>query len=122
MSGKAGRSGRRPKSVEAHLQAGTYRPHRHGPRPATVAAPTAWQPAAEELEGLGDEGQRFLTRMLAEYDYSGVEGVLLIQAAHTLDGLLAWRAAATTDKQSARLTLAHTKVLAQLLAQLRVQA
>jgi ACR3 family arsenite efflux pump ArsB len=69
---------------------------------------------------LGAAGRRFLTQMLAQSDVDLVQGVLLVEAAHCLDGLATWRAAAQTDKQAARLALAHQKTFAALLAQMRV--
>jgi hypothetical protein len=105
MSGRPGRSGRRKARVL--------------PMPPVLAP---WQPTADDLEPLGAAGRRFLTQMLAEFDPSVVEGVLLIQAAQCLDGVATWRPASATDKQSARLVLGYTKTLAALLAQLRVSA
>ena len=108
MSGQKGRSGRRAR------------------RPAAVLAmpmrsPT-WQPAAEDLEGLGAAGRRFLTQLLTENDCSVVDGVLLILAAHCEDALAIWRTSATVDKAAARLVLGFTKTQAALLAQVQAQA
>jgi Phage terminase, small subunit len=46
MSGKPGRSGRRPLPIAIHIARGTYRPSRHGPRAVTVPAGTVPKPAA----------------------------------------------------------------------------
>ena len=109
-----------------HWFTGRYRPDRHGPLPADVGSmppePAPWQPSPEELAVFGVAGRRFVDRMLAAFDFPLVEGVLLLEAAHVVDGLVAWRASAATDKQSARLTLAHTKTLAALLAQLKARS
>ena len=86
---------------------------RHGPLPANVTlmslAPSSWQPAPEDVSALGTAGRRFLERTLAAFDCTPLDGVLLLEAAHCLDGLTAWRPAAATDKQSARLALAHAR-------------
>ena len=129
MAGQPGRSGGSNRlSVEEHFRRGTYSPIRHGPLPphllpsppAAPAPPPAWAPAPEDLASLGEPGRRFLTQILEQADLSFMQGVLLLEAAHVLDGLATWRAAAATDKQSARLALAYAKTFAALLAQMRV--
>src|SRR5262245_51821485 len=105
-------SGRR-KPLADHLRTGTYRPSRHGPRPGQVVpmvvAPAPWAPAPEDVVTLGEAGRRFLGRMLEAFECSAVEGVLLVEAAHCVDGLAIWRPLAATDKQASRLSLAHSK-------------
>ena len=134
MAGRPGRNRAWNKiPVEEHVRRGTYRADRHGPWPQRVdvfddddddepaEAPLGgvWKPTAEEVAGLGDAGQKFLTQMNARFKSSIVQGVLLMEAAHAVDGLSTWRPQATTDKQAARLCVSLTKVLAQLLEQIR---
>ena len=67
-------------------------------------------------------GQRFLTAMLARFECSVLEGTVVLEAAYCVDHLAAWRLEAATDPDAARLTLQHQRVLATLLAQLRVMS
>lgn len=61
MAGRKGRSGRKPKTLEAHLRDGTFRPDRHGPRAEAekkvararagrLPSPPAWLPAYGKTE------------------------------------------------------------------------
>jgi len=74
MSGVKGRSGRKRLPVALHLARGTYRPDRHGPRPAPAVAGTlALQPAVPALPkavvaGLREPGLSFVARLWARYD------------------------------------------------------
>lgn len=107
--------------LETHLRNGSYRADRHGPIPLSSPdlSEPPWEPDADDLQGLGPAGQRFLTRMLAENSVSYVSGMLLLQAARTLDDLAAWRLKSQTDPAAARLALACAKTFAELLAQMR---
>ena len=74
MSGRKGRSGRKPLSIEEHLRRGTFRPHRHGPRPPQFAGATALQPAVEApplpahvSEGLRSRGLLFVRELWDGY-------------------------------------------------------
>ena len=134
MSGRPGRSGGHNRlSDEQHRLRGT-RPRRASLRPlsappsawsgllpngaAAPAAPPPWTPAPEDVAALGEAGRHFLEHVLEQFAIDLMQGTLLLEAAHVLDGLTAWRSQAQTDPQSARLALAHTKTLAALIAQL----
>jgi hypothetical protein len=66
VSGKPGRSGRKPLPVALHLARGTFRPDRHGARLAAAQAAPLTAPAVlgpippKMLEGLGEPGRQFL--------------------------------------------------------------
>src|SRR4051812_1859958 len=49
VSGKRGRSGRRPLPIAEHLLRGTFRPDRHGPRPLTSGSTAPALPPPETL-------------------------------------------------------------------------
>jgi len=97
MSGKKGRSGRKPLPVALHLARGTYRADRHGPRPmAAVVGATALQPAVPALPkaivaGLREPGLSFVADVWARYgDWSPADQVVLHEvglAVDTLDDL-----------------------------------
>jgi len=55
--------------------------------------------------------------MLAEFAFDLPNGTLILEAARITDDLTVWRAQALTDPKAARLTIALTKTLALLLAQ-----
>jgi len=123
MSGKPGRSGRRPRPLADHLADGTYRPTRHGPIPFHLRHPPedpGWSPSPSDVAGLGEAGRQLLTTLLAPTSVNAMQGVLLLQAAATADALVAWRPHGTTNPTAARLVDAYTKTLAALLAQARV--
>jgi hypothetical protein len=131
MSGKAGRSGRPRKPLAHHLVTGSYRPDRHGPLPRNVLpmpAPPAqpWAPDAAALTEMGPSGRAFVRVMVGSYEFSLVEGVLLLEAGHAVAALSAVRAINRTKgslRELAaveRLELSWQKQLAALLAQLRV--
>src|SRR5436190_687768 len=128
MSGMPGRSGRRRQPVEHHIAMGSYRPGKHGPRPAVglVAAwpqaadpPPAWTPDAAALAALGDAGRAFLVGMLDENTVDRAQGMLLLEAARVLDDLEVWRASAAVDKTAARMANTYTRTFASLLVQVR---
>jgi hypothetical protein len=48
MSGRPGRSGRRPKTIEQHLADGTFRPNRHGPRPSPSGSNVVAMPVSDD--------------------------------------------------------------------------
>lgn len=135
MAGKPGRSGGRNRvPVEEHLLRGTFRPARHGARPVTdgnvVAMPPSegsWTPEPDDLAALTESGRAFVSRMLARYDFTPIEGLLLIEAGHAVSSLEAVREmsrAGRTLREAAaveRLELAWQKQFAALLAQLQVE-
>jgi hypothetical protein len=91
MSGKRGRSGRRPLPIEEHLLRGTFRADRHGPRP-TISGTSAVKfeaPAslpASALKGLGLDGAEFVQQVWAAYSgWTPGKRVLLWKAAELLD-------------------------------------
>lgn len=93
MAGLKGRSGRRPKPLEVHLMAGTYRPDRHGPLSSAPARPPApLEPPAPLLEGLGGPGAALVRAVLAEFECSVVEQAVLRVAAESADRLAQVRA------------------------------
>jgi ACR3 family arsenite efflux pump ArsB len=86
----------------------------------TAPAPAArapWTPDPAEIAALGAVGGRFLVQVRAEFDVDMIEGVLLLEAARTLDLLAAWRPLAATDPQAARLAIQYTRTFAALLGQ-----
>lgn len=83
--------------------------------------PPPWAPSADDLDGLGAAGQRFLTAILGEFDVDVIHGLLLVECARTLDSLTAWRAQAHTDRKAAALTLQHSRQFAALLGQLALR-
>lgn len=131
MSGRPGRSGGWNRlSPEEHALRGT-KPRRfdaafplakHGTVSPSLKerASRGWEPTADDLAGLGEAGQRFLRQTDAAVESTLVQGLLLVEAAHVVDGLATWRPLASTDKQAARLCVSLTKTLAALLAQIRV--
>src|SRR4029453_18563408 len=96
MAGKAGRSGRRPLSIEHHLAAGTYRRDRHGPKPARVAV--AQFPAVEPVPAplvadLDAAGGAFVAAFWREYkDWTAPQQLLLTRAGQLVDFEMAARA------------------------------
>ena len=109
MSGKPGRSGRRPQK----------------PWPTMVSAmpvqsqEPAWEPAPEDWATLGEPGRRFLQALLDANDFNVIQGALLLQCAATLDALTQWRLEASSDVKAARLCLQHTQCFSNLLASVR---
>jgi hypothetical protein len=70
MSGKKGRSGRKPMGLALHLAHGTYRADRHGPKPATVGAlaPAVLPIPKGLLLGLGECGRGFVAAVWVDYE------------------------------------------------------
>ena len=134
MAGAKGRSGganRRP--AAEHVLSGTYRASRHGPLPAHVhpipdatAEEGSWQPLPADLEHMTAAGRRFVRGWLKRYEVSAMEGAVLLEAGHMRDRLTALRAMDRTTMGGSerarwtRLEIAASKLLAALLAQLRV--
>jgi len=125
MAGRPGRNRAWNKlSIEDHVRRGTYRKDRHGPIPPVVAGPQddpPWQPDPEDVADLGAAGRTFLAAILDEFLVDVIQGVLLLEAARTLDGLTAWRTQAATDPKAARLTVQYTKTFAALVAQVGIR-
>jgi hypothetical protein len=126
--GKRTGAGRPRLSPATHLLRGTWRPSRHGVRPATSAAVLempmpagAWAPEATDLAALGVAGRRLIAAVLARYEVALVEGCVLIEADHAADALTIVRAAAQPDVVTQRLELQLSKHYAALLAQLHLE-
>lgn len=92
------RGGRRPgagrprKPTAEHVLNGTFRPDRHGPRPAhvhalTAAAPEAdWRPSPADVAGLGAVALEWMTAILTTYRLDGaLEGRRVLLALQSLD-------------------------------------
>ena len=126
MSGRLGRSGRRPRfPLTAQFPPAPHVANWEGilpgaAKPSTVKPPDIWEPTADDLAGLGNAGRTFLMRLHEQNESNLVQGVLLLEAAHAVDALATWRPLASTDKQAARLCVSLTKTVAALLAQIRV--
>lgn len=92
----------------AHLTQGTFRPHRHGPRPvvthgAVALAPVAdpeWQP---DLTALGPAGAAFVGALTQQFSFGIAEGTLAMEAGHLIDRLEQLRAEIPTLDPAARL-------------------
>ena len=84
-------AGRPRKSVASHLLTGTFRPSRHGPRPAAghvLSLPSAepdWRPSPADLAGLGVRAREWLALTLATYTLDAVEGAHALLALRCLD-------------------------------------
>src|ERR671912_1568652 len=125
--GKRTGAGRPRLSPGEHVLRGTWRPSRHGPRPATVGALAVqpmpagdWVPDAGDLASLGTAGRVLVQRLLARYDFAPIEG-LLVEAAHAADALATVRAAEQPDIITTRLEMQLSRHFAALLAQLHVE-
>ena len=68
---------------------------------------------------MGDAGRAFMKAMLDADDVNLAQGMLLLQAAHTLDDLHVWRVSAATDKSAARMTNTLTRTFTSILVQVR---
>jgi hypothetical protein len=126
--GKRSGAGRPRLSPASHLLRGTWRPSRHGVRPATSAAvlempvPTrSWAPDAADLAALGTAGRVLVASLMSRYDFAPVEGYVLLEAGHAADALAAVRAAEQPDSITQRLEMAWSKHYAALLAQLHLE-
>ena len=127
--GRRAGSGRKRLSPATHLLRGTWRPSRHGVRPATSAAvlelpaPVGpWAPTTADLAALGASGRVLVEALLSRYDFAPVEGCVLLEAGHAADALATVRAAAQPDVSTQRLEMQWSKHYAALLAQLHVEA
>lgn len=102
-------AGRPRRPIAEHLARGTFRPYRHGPRPAANVLPMLpapskdWTPTPDDLAGLGDAGRALVARILAHYDPTTVEGLQLLEAARAADVLAALRAVEAPDLRQVRL-------------------
>ncbi len=126
--GKRRGAGRPKLSPATHLLRGTWRPSRHGARPATSAAvlempaPTgSWTPDPADLDALGTAGRRLVQAVLARYELALVEGAVLVEAAHACDALAAIRSAPHADVAAQRLEVVWSKHLTGLLSQLHLE-
>ncbi|HXG70038.1 MAG TPA: hypothetical protein VNJ04_05420 [Gemmatimonadaceae bacterium] len=119
MAGQPGRSGGANKKTLAELVLmGSYKPSRHRHLLERAVEPTDWQPSAADLALLGEAGRAFVGQMVAAFEFSLQDGVLLMEAAHAADACAHWRAE-PRDARSSRLALAWSKQLAALLHQLK---
>jgi hypothetical protein len=94
MSGRPGRSGRRPKSLQHHWLHGSYRRDRHGPFPpgGVTAGPDPvldWEPTETDRAHLGPAGRRFLDEAMAAYLFNFSAGHTLLMMASELDHMTA---------------------------------
>ena len=105
MAGVKGRSGRKRKSLEAHILEGTWRPDRHGPRPSSFSGnnvlslpqASSIEPPAELLAGLGDTAAAYVRTVFADFEPSKTEQFVLRSAAESLDRAIAIRACIDRD-------------------------
>ena len=128
MSGKLGRSGRRPKPIADLIVTGRFQHSRHAARLAHMAAtPEAgrWYPAPEDREALGAAGRQVLDHWLAAYAFSIAEGALLLEAAKAADAMREWRERAMVDgrdqARASRLALAWCRHYVHVVEQLKVR-
>ena len=92
MSGRAKRSGPKPKAAADHVLRGTFREDRHGALVTATAPTSAPAPAFTRKQvqrmvvGLGTEGRKFVRQAVAEYtEWGQVDLSVLYQAARVLD-------------------------------------
>jgi hypothetical protein len=95
--GKRRGAGRKRKPLERHVIEGTFRKDRHGHLAALPAAPaadpvTTWTPDPDRLAELSDAGRALVMAMTSDYEFTSIEGVLLLAAARCADRLDALRA------------------------------
>jgi hypothetical protein len=126
--GKRKGAGRPRLSPATHLLRGTWRPSRHGVRPATSAAVLAmpvaagaWAPDPADLAALGTAGRVLVEALLARYDLGPIEGYVLIEAGHTADAPATVRTAEQPDIVTQRFEMQLSRHFAALLAQLHVE-
>ncbi len=105
MAGVKGRSGgRNRKSIKLHRLDGTYRRDRHGSLTRTATASLATLPAEPDetlLDGLGEDGARFLRATFTEYELLATEAQIVRLAALALDDSVNARAADDLKSQRA---------------------
>ena len=83
-------SGRPRKPVELHVLHNTFRPARHGERPATAllpmpVSPSDWHPTPEDREGLREMALLWLDTTISMFRLDPVEGLGLLAAVRTLN-------------------------------------
>ena len=129
MAGKPGRSGRPRKPLAYHLLTGGYRPDRHGPLPANVAlklAPPVWTPDPDAVAALRPAGRALVEALLGVYEFTVVEGMLVLEAGRAADAVAAWRERQpdddVTEALRSRLELQWQRQFAALLTALKVSA
>jgi hypothetical protein len=135
MSGRKGRSGRKPLSANEALMRGCYRPERHGALPENVIAmptPTTlgqggiegWSPSRADLSTLGQKGKGFVKQWVDVHVCNLREGVIVMAAARALDEAARWtkrsHGKGPHQARSARLALGFEKQHTALVSQLRV--
>ena len=100
-------AGRPRKPIDLHIAAGTYRRHRHGPRPAIQAVPSpepsGWAPSDEDMATLKTAGRALVARVLATYEPTVIDGLQLLTAAQAADVLDQLRTAPEPDLVQIRL-------------------
>ena len=106
-------TGRKPKPLADHVQAGTFRADRHGPLPVgnVLAMPRpvlpCWRPSSEEVAALGVAGQALVERVWGAYDPTLVDGLQVLEAARAADVLAHLRATEPLDLRQVRLWSAY---------------
>lgn len=121
MAGVKGRSGRRPKPLEAHILAGTFRPDRHGPQPAVGAnalkPQTSTAPPSELVQGLGEAGAQLVRETFAAYEgWTPPQLLLLRKAAELTDATVSG-----PNDADPRLWLARHRALLATLRELGIK-
>ena len=104
MSGRTGRSGRKPKPIGLHVLAGTFRRDRHAAALAKSVADEGTrheEPPAEVLMGVGENGGAFLRAVYRENEVSLSDALVLRLAAVALDDVEAARAAGDLKRERA---------------------
>jgi len=120
MAGRLGRSGGHNRiPVEAHVLRGTFNATRHARR-AAPGGPV-WQPTPEDLARLGDAGREFVTRLQLVYEFSAIEGPLVLEGAIASDRLAKIRDGRGDVSAPARIELAWSKALANIILALRAR-
>ena len=104
MPGRPGRSGGHNRiAPDVHVLRGTFRPERHTlPSPAKSAE---WVPTEPQLAGLHAAGRAFVARVLAEYQFTPMEGELVLETAQVCDRLAQLRRALAGADVALRLKL-----------------
>lgn len=98
----------RPRKPLELIAKGSYRPSRHGPRPAAAvlrmpaADPVTWMPSDADVAGLSTDGRALIARVLAAYEPTVIDGLQLLEAARAADVLARLRAAPEPDLREQR--------------------
>jgi hypothetical protein len=126
--GKRTGAGRKRLPLATHLLRGTWRPSRHGVRPAMSAAVLempvpvgSWAPQPADLAALGAAGRALVEALLSRYDFRAVEGCVLLEAGFAADALARLRAMDEPDAATQRLMQQWSKLFSTLLGQLHVE-